>query len=156
MSVREGEGERERPLGLNPPEGTRRQYEKSFNRNRSGEVCLKFKRQHGHDVRCWCSFFFFVLDGFFLLFWGRTRHRKSPKKDAKTPNEICSLSLSQLFIARKSFFFFFSNSVIRFCSHGLTRSPSLMEGGGVRGFAGGREGGKGGVVGARIAEPRTP
>lgn len=101
--------------------------------------------------------FFFVLDGFFLLFWGRTRHRKSPKKDAKTPNEICSLSLSQLFIARKSFFFFFSNSVIRFCSHGLTRSPSLMEGGGVRGFAGGREGGKGGgLVGARIAEPRTP
>lgn len=46
--------------------------------------------------------------------------------------------------------------MIRFCSHGLTRSPSLMEGGGVRGFAGGREGGKGGVVGARIAEPRTP
>lgn len=48
--------------------------------------------------------------------------------------------------------------MIRFCSHGLTRSPSLMEGGGVRGFAGGREGGRegGGLVGARIAEPRTP
>lgn len=62
----------------------------------------------------------------------------------------------QFFIAVTTFFFlivFFNLSGDSFCSHGLARSPSLMQGGGggVRGFAGGREGG----VGARIAEPRA-
>ena len=141
---RERVRERERPLGLNPPEGTRRQYEKSFNRNRSGEVCLKFKRQDGHDVRCWCVFF-----SFSSLFRGRTRHRKSPKKT----NNIWQPAV--LYRCHNFFFFnrFFYLSGDSFCSHGLARSPSLMQGGGggVRGFAGGREGG----VGARIAEPRA-
>lgn len=106
MSVREGEGERERPLGLNPPEGTRRQYEKSFNRNRSGEVCLKFKRQHGHDVRCWCSFFFLFLMFFFCCSGGGRVTESHQKKTQKHPTRSV-LYHCHNFSSRGNLFFFF-------------------------------------------------
>lgn len=155
MSVREGEGERERPLGLNPPEGTRRQYEKSFNRNRSGEVCLKFKRQHGHDVRCWSSFFFLFLMFFFAVLGADASPKVTKKRRKNTQRDLFFITVTTFHRAEIFFFFFFKFGDTFLFSR--VNSVSFIDGGwgcaGVCGREGGREGG---VVGARIAEPRTP
>lgn len=90
------------------------------------------------------QFFFFVLDVFFCCSGGGRVTESHQKKTQKHPTRSVLYHCHNFSSRGNLFFFFFSNSVIRFCSHGLTRSPSLMEGGGVRGFAGGREGGKGG------------
>lgn len=145
MSVREGE--RERPLGLNPPEGTRRQYEKSFNRNRSGEVCLKFKRQHGHDVRCWSSFFFLFLMFFFAVLGADASPKVTKKRRKNTQRDLFFITVTTFHRAEIFFFFFFFKFGDTFL-FSRVNSVSFIDGGwgcaGVCGREGGREGGGGG------------